>query len=59
ITLAGRPVVLDPLDVYTQSITEPRDNTAYCNLGRNTLAKFDFYAFNFRSMSLVLGQQGG
>ncbi len=56
ITLGGRPVSLAPVDVYTKSITDARDNTAYCNLGRNAFAKFDSYAFNFRSMSLVLGR---
>ena len=56
LTLAGRPVSLGPVDVYSKSITDARDNTAYRNLGQDVLGTFDFYAFNFRSMSLVLGR---
>jgi hypothetical protein len=53
--LGGIRVSTRDVDVYTNPITDEASNYLYCNIGRNTLAGFDEYAINFRSMSLITG----
>lgn len=54
LTIAGRVVRLNGIDVLTNPISDPDDNYLYLNIGRDVLREFDSYIINFRDMALVL-----
>jgi hypothetical protein len=59
LTVAGTPVTLDSLDVYTRPIRTSTDDRVLCNLGRDALSGFEEYVLDFTHMALVLGSRIG
>jgi hypothetical protein len=55
LSLGGKTVTLKDVDVFTDAITEDKNNILFCNIGRDVLEPFDEYSINFRSMSFILG----
>jgi predicted aspartyl protease len=56
IETGGRVMTLRDRPVYTERVTEEKDNYLFCNLGLDALSQFSEYTIDFRSMSFQLGQ---
>jgi predicted aspartyl protease len=54
LAVGSASATLEDVLVYTESITQAKDNYLLCNLGMDFLSQFREYTISFESMSLVL-----
>ncbi len=55
INLARADVQLSRVDIYSAPLVEGAEEYLDCNIGRDALEEFRYYAINLRDMALVLG----